>query len=62
MAVPEQNLQTGAEKQRAEQFARKQRWKERPGHRYTAEELRRMSATFGPFTVHKRRTKVMYLD
>ena len=51
-----------AEQERAAQFARKQKWKELPGNRYTAEELRGMSRTFGPFSVHKRRTKVMYLD
>ena len=43
-------------------YGRKQQWKELPGNRYKGEELKHMAENFGPFTVHKRRTKVMYLD
>lgn len=43
-------------------FARKQLWKELPGNRYTPEELRQMSGEFADCTMHKRRTKVMFLD
>ena len=51
-----------AEAERAAAFARKQRWKELPGNRYTAEEMKHMAEDFGPFTLHKRRTKVMFID
>ena len=51
-----------AEAARAAGFARKQAWKEQPGNRYTAEELRAMSGEFADATMHKRRTKVMSLD
>lgn len=51
-----------AEAARAAGFERKQRWKELPGNRYTPDELRLMAESFGDFTMHKRRTKVMYLD
>lgn len=51
-----------AEAARAAAYERKQRWKEQPGNRYTPEELREMAASFGPFTMQKRRTKIMYLD
>jgi hypothetical protein len=50
-----------AEAERAAGFARKQQWKELPGNRYTPEELRRMSGEFADCTMHKRRTKVMYI-
>ena len=43
-------------------FSRKQTWKELPGNRYTAEELRQMSGEFADATIRKRRTKVMFLD
>ena len=51
-----------AEAARAAGFERKQRWKELPGNRYTPEELRQMSGEFADCTMHKRRTKVMFLD
>ena len=51
-----------AEAARTAGFARKQAWKEQPGNRYTAEELRAMSGEFADTTMHKRRTKVMSLD
>ena len=51
-----------AETARAAGFARKQAWKEQPGNRYTAAELRAMSGEFADTTMHKRRTKVMSLD
>lgn len=62
MAMPNEKPSTEAEKQRAEHYARKQKWKELPGNRYTADELRRMAAEFGEFTIVKRRTKVMHID
>ena len=52
---------SAAEKARAEHFARKQKWKEQPGNRYTPEELRLMLENSPPLTIHHRRTKVMYL-
>ncbi len=51
-----------AEAERAAAYERKQQWKELPGNRYTPEELKHLAENFGPFTVHKRRTKVMHLD
>ena len=52
-----------AEAARAAGFARKQAWKEQPGNRYTAEELRAMSESFGEFTMHKapRKNRVMHI-
>jgi hypothetical protein len=47
---------------RAAAFERKQKWKELPGNRYTPEELRAMSGEFADVTLHKRRTKVMFID
>jgi hypothetical protein len=51
-----------AKVRRAPAFERKQRWKELPGNRYTPEELRAMSGEFADVTLHKRRTKVMFID
>ena len=51
-----------AEQQRAEQFARKQKWKELPGNRYTAEELRQMAASLGPLRITEQEVQVMHLD
>jgi hypothetical protein len=51
-----------AEAERAAAFERKQRWKELPGNRYTPEELLVMSGEFADVTLHKRRTKVMFID
>lgn len=51
-----------AEAARAAAYERKQRWKELPGNRYTAEELRRMSGEFADAKILKRRTKVMFLE
>jgi len=51
-----------AEAERAAAFERKQKWKELPGNRYTPEELKYLAENFGPFTIHKRRTKVMFID
>ena len=50
-----------AEAERAASFERKQKWKELPGNRYTPEELLLMSGEFDDCTMHKRRTKVMYI-
>jgi hypothetical protein len=43
-------------------YARKQRWKKRPGNRYTAQELRRMSQSLGPFRIVESEFHVMRLD
>ena len=51
-----------AEAARAAAFARKQKWKEQPGNRYTPEELRRMAGDFGEFTMVKPKPKVMYIE
>jgi hypothetical protein len=58
---PEQPV-SAAEQKRREHYAQKQEWKEQPGNRYTADELHHLADSFGPFTLHKRRTKVMHLD
>ncbi len=50
-----------AEAERAASSERKQKWKELPGHRYTPEEFKLMAENFGPFTIHRRRRKVMYI-
>ena len=46
-----------AEAERAAGFARKQRWKELPGNRYTPEELRAMSGEFADCAVRRLRPK-----
>jgi len=51
-----------AEAARAAAYERKQRWKERPGNRYTPEELRRMSGEFGEFSFHLPEPTVMQID
>jgi len=51
-----------AEAARAAAFERKQKWKEQPGHRYTAEELRQMSDALADFTIRRiRKRRIMYL-
>jgi len=45
------------EAERASGFARKQRWKELPGNRYTPEELRAMSGEFAGCSVRRLRPK-----
>lgn len=47
-----------AEAARAAGYERKQRWKELPGNRYTAEELREMSRNLGPITIQSVRPKI----
>ena len=51
-----------AEAARAAGYARKQEWKERPGNRYTPEELREMSESLGPITITEPEPHVMHLD
>ncbi len=51
-----------AEAERAAGYARKQKWKELPGNRYTPEELKQMSGEFADCVLVKRRTKVMFID
>lgn len=43
-------------------FARKQKWKELPGNRYTPDELREMSASLGTLVITEQETPVMYLE
>lgn len=52
-----------AEAERAAGYARKQKWKELPGNRYTPEELKEMSARVGPITMvpRIRKRRVMHL-
>ena len=61
MAIPADRTESEAQKQRDEQFARKKEWKNLPGNRYTPEELRLALENSPRLTIHKRRTKVMYL-
>ena len=51
-----------AEAERAAGFARKQKWKEQPGNRYTAEELRAMSQRLGKLTITEVEPEIMHLD
>ena len=50
-----------AEAERSAGFARKQRWKELPGNRYTPEELHAMSGEFADCTMHRRKRRVMFI-
>ena len=45
--LPKSPKAEAAEAARAAGYARKQKWKELPGNRYTPEELREMSANSG---------------
>jgi len=60
--MPKTPKDKAAEAERDDAYERKQKWKELPGNRYTPEELRQMADSFGEFTIHKRRTKVMHID
>ena len=51
-----------AEAERAAAFARKQQWKELPGNRYTASELREMSDRLGTLTITEAEPDIMRLD
>lgn len=62
ISLPKPPKDEAAEAAGAAAFERKQKWKEQPGNRYTADELRRLAAEFGEFTIVKRRTKVMHID
>ena len=46
----------------AAHYERKQQWKQLPGNRYTAEQLRRMAENMGPFTIVEQEPDVMHLD
>lgn len=52
-----------AEAKRAAGYARKQKWKELPGNRYTPQELRQMSEELGEFTLRRvqRKLRVMHI-
>ena len=62
MAMLIDKTETDAQQQQAGHCARKQKWKEQPGNLHTAEELRRMSASFPPFSMHRRRVKTMVIE
>lgn len=55
--LPKSSQDEAAEAARAAAYDRKQRWKEQPGNRYTAEELRAMSGEFGDFVMISERPK-----
>ena len=55
-------LRPDAEAERAAAFARKQKWKEQPGNRYTPDELREMSDSLGPLCITEQETPVMDLE
>ena len=50
-----------AEAERAAGSARKQKWKELPGNRYTPEELKQMSGEFADCVMIRRKRRVMYI-
>ncbi len=51
-----------AEAARAAAYERKQRWKDLPGNRYTAEELRGMSERLGAISITEAEPEGMRLD
>ena len=51
-----------AEADRTAAFARKQKWKEQPGNRYTASELREMGDRLGKLTITEAEPDIMRLD
>lgn len=53
---------TVAEAARAARFVRKQEWKEKPGNRYTPEELRLMSKNIGAVEIIEPDVFIMDLD
>jgi hypothetical protein len=55
-------LRPDAEAERAAAFARKQKWKEQPGNRYTASELREMGDRLGTLTITEGEPDIMRLD
>ncbi|MBI2926002.1 MAG: hypothetical protein HYY24_09885 [Verrucomicrobia bacterium] len=61
MATPVEDNESDAEKRRAEHFVHKQKWKEHPGNRYTAEQLRLLSEAVGPITISEEEPDVMRL-
>lgn len=60
-ARPE-NVTAGGESDGAAGFERKQRWKEQPGNRYTPEELRQLSGSFGAFKIEEPELHIMKLE
>ena len=55
-------LLSDAEAECAAAFARKQKWKEQPGNRYTASELREMGDRLGTLTITEAEPDIMRLD
>ena len=51
-----------AEAARAAAHERKQRWKELPGNRYAAEELRQMSERLGKLSITETEPEIMFLE
>ncbi len=60
--LPKSPEDTAAEAARAAAYERKQRWKELPGNRYTAEELRQMSERLGALAITEAEPEIMRLD
>ena len=60
--LPKSPEAEAAEAARAAGYARKQKWKELPGNRYTPEELREMSASLGSLVITEQETPVMHLE
>lgn len=60
--LPNSPEDTAAEAARAAAYERKQRWKEQPGNRYTAEELRQMSERLGALAITEAEPEIMRLD
>jgi hypothetical protein len=56
--LPKTSEALAAEAARAAGYDRKQKWKELPGNRYSAEELSEMSKNLGPFTMRSVRPKI----
>ncbi|MBE0543476.1 MAG: hypothetical protein IH623_19200 [Verrucomicrobia bacterium] len=50
------------EAKRVAAFERKQKWKEQPGNRYTASELREMGDRLGTLTITEAEPDIMRLD
>jgi hypothetical protein len=62
MSTPIRKTDVQLEKPSLDPFARKQQWKELPGHRYTPEELRNMADSIGPFVITEQAPHVMRLE
>jgi len=61
-ATPDPAEAAVPEAARAAAFARKQRWKEQPGNRYTPAELQELSRRLGKLTISEAGPEIMRLD